>query len=196
MLGLIAHVNRFFRSIGCYGFYLGFDTKEETSAKDGVCGFNADKQTCVLLADRGKLCRACHESGFDVMMILISFYMAFFGVVGMGTSCGFGTSLQGGRFGFMRNRMGRGFFLFFMGTLAVAQGANFLYTQSLTLGTLRVKLDTRKHMLDLSYLHCLGVGIVDCVVGFAMMFSYCFVKSGEAVVRVRNNGQQYQAIAG
>jgi hypothetical protein len=88
------------------------------------------------------------------MLVLTSFYMAIFGFFGMLASCG--APVVKNRFGFLRNRCGRGFFLFFIGTLAVGQGLNFTYTENLTL----------------------AAGITSVILGFAQMISYSCVSSG------------------
>merc|ERR1719183_950136 len=61
------------------------------------------------------------------------------------------------RFAFLRNRFGRGFFLFFIGTLGIAQGLNFIYTEFLTL----------------------VVGGIDTALGLTLMFSYVCVSTGK-----------------
>jgi len=92
---------------------------------------------------------------FDPLLILISFYQVLLGLVGLLVSCGAQFVLA--RFGFLRNRFGRGFFLFFIGTLGIAEGLNSTYTMLLML----------------------VVGCIDTAVGFFLMFSYVCVSSGK-----------------
>jgi len=139
-------------SSGCFGFYLGFDTKVN-SAAPMVCQRLGD--SCEFKGSHEDMCNACHRTDFDPILILISFYQVMLGLVGLLVSCG--SAVVASRFGFLRNRFGRGFLLFFIGTLSIAQGLNFTYTMILTL----------------------VVGCIDTAVGFFMMISYVCVSSGK-----------------
>jgi hypothetical protein len=137
---------------------------------------------CVASSSHDKICQACHAQKFDFVLILTSFYQVVLGLVGLLVSCGSQVVLD--RFGFLRNRFGRGFFLFFIGTLGVAQGLDALYTMVLTL----------------------VVGSINTAIGFLVMCSYACVKSGDVYTRpptlagnsaplTLNNGDQRAAIA-
>lgn len=138
-------------SSGCFGFYLGFDTKDGDS-KELVCKRDGDQ--CAAVGSHEAVCNACHRTRFDFVLVVISFYQVLLGLIGLLVSCGSQVVMD--RFGFLRNRFGRGFFLFFIGTLGIAQGLNFMYTEYLTL----------------------VVGCIDALVGFSLMFSYVCVSSG------------------
>jgi hypothetical protein len=150
----------FIMSAGCFGFYLGFNTKYEKQSHDQVCGLTGkvENSTCGLNQVgqdfHKQVCSLCNEGSFDFLLILTSFYMAVFGFFGLFASCG--TPFIMNRFGFLKNRCGRGFFLFFIGSLAVAQGLNFTYTEYLTL----------------------AAGIAAMSLGFCQMISYSCVSSG------------------
>mmetsp|Transcript_38964 Transcript_38964/g.70334 ORF Transcript_38964/g.70334 Transcript_38964/m.70334 type:complete len:210 (+) Transcript_38964:56-685(+) len=137
-------------STGCYGFYLGFDTRD--AGEDLVCQREGDG--CGIIAGHAALCNACHRSRFDFIMILISFWMVIFGLVGL--LAAFGAPFIRGECGFLRSRMGRGFFMFFIGTLGFAQGIDFTYIESLTL----------------------AVGCTDMAQGILLMLSYFCVGKG------------------
>jgi len=141
-------------SSGCFGFYLGFDTKIGDS-EPLTCKKTGVNDTCSLNSGHDDICNACHRMHFDPLLILISFYQVVLGGVGLLVSCGSKYVLE--RFGFLRNRFGRGFLLFFIGTLAIAQGLNFTFTSILTL----------------------VVGSIDTGVGFSLMVSYVCVGSGK-----------------
>jgi len=158
-------------SSGCFGFYLGFDTKAGADKGDlfscksqharnvnsTKCDLTAPFVDCTSCGDKmhDTVCDACHKASFDPVLIVISFWEVLLGLVGLLVHCG--STLILDRFGFLRNRFGRGFFLFFIGTLAVAQGLNFTFTTYLPL----------------------VVGCIDTVVGICVMFSYVCVKSGD-----------------
>merc|ERR1711971_843819 len=115
-------------SSGCYGFYLGFDTKADST---GPLLCKRDGDQCAAIGGHDSICNECNRSRFDPVMVLISFWQVILGLVGLLVSCGSRLMLE--RFGFLRNRFGRGFFLFFIGSLGIAQGLNFTHTQVLTL---------------------------------------------------------------
>lgn len=147
-------------SIGCYGFYLGWDTKSRPQNDFDICAAPKDKngtiESCTPIKDDRTICNYCHERGFDPVMVLISFYMVIFGVVGLAAECKMSSTFK--RFGFLTSRLGRGLFLMFIGTLACAEGYTFFYTQKLTV----------------------VCGAVDIFVGFCCFSSYLCVKSGNA----------------
>eukprot|EP00928_Gymnodinium_smaydae_P099508 TRINITY_DN9517_c0_g1_i2.p1 TRINITY_DN9517_c0_g1~~TRINITY_DN9517_c0_g1_i2.p1 ORF type:complete len:206 (-),score=9.49 TRINITY_DN9517_c0_g1_i2:9-626(-) len=147
-------------SAGCYGFYLGFDTRETGGPL--VCQREGDG--CAALGGHKAVCDACHRSQFDFVQVLISFYMVVFGLMGLLFACG--APVVRDEFAFLRSRFGRGFFMFFIGTLAVAQGVNFTYVQSLTL----------------------AVGCVDTAVGAFLMLSYSCVSSGQLYAKQAGKG--------
>ena len=98
-------------SVGCYGFYLGFDTTPGASG-----GYSNDK--------------------FDGTMILISFYMVMFGLIGLLAECRMTRTFS--KFGFLASRFGRGVFYIFIGSFAVVQGEAFCvqeHGQCLTFAT-------------------------------------------------------------
>jgi len=142
-------------SSGCFGFYLGFDTKISAASDKPLTCQPTGNLTCGPPGSNDDICNACHRTRFDPVLILISFYQVLLGFVGLLVSCGSQWALD--RFGFLRNRFGRGFFLFFIGTLSIAQGLNFTYTMILTL----------------------VVGSIDTVVGFLLMISYVCVSTGK-----------------
>ena len=147
-------------SIGCYGFYLGWDTKSRPADDFKICSANRNKNgtidSCSPVSDDRTICDYCHEAGFDPVMILISFYMVVFGVIGLASECKISATFK--RFGFLTSRLGRGLFMMFIGTLACAEGYTFFYTQKLTV----------------------VCGAIDVFVGFCCFASYLCVKSGEA----------------
>lgn len=138
-------------SSGCFGFYLGFDTKD-SGVGPMLCKRDGDQ--CAVSGGHQAVCNECHRSRFDPVMVLVSFYQVVLGLVGLLVSCGSKVVID--RFGFLRNRFGRGFFLFFIGTFGIANGLNFTFTTPLTL----------------------IVGIIDTTVGAFLMLSYVCVSSG------------------
>merc|ERR1712232_1117566 len=123
------------------------------NAEPMVCQREGDG--CGVFGGHDSICDACHSSRFDFVLVLISFYMVVIGLVGLLTACG--SPLMRGEFGFVRSRFGRGFLMFFIGTLACAQGMNFTYVQYVTL----------------------VVGIIDTSIGALLMLSYLCVASGQ-----------------
>jgi hypothetical protein len=154
---------------GVYGCWLGFNTRAADHGTDAsVCQLVTlvgepaplGEARCKLTSDHGAVCAACHRAKTDAMLILISFYMAFFGLLGAAGSSGICD--VSGSFGFMRSRIGRGVLLVFVGSLAIAQGTNFLYTENFTL----------------------VVGCIDTFFGLLVVLSYCLVPSGVQYVPV------------
>ena len=126
----------FVMTVGCYGFYLGYDTKHNTDIA----------AACV----RGE-----HAKDFDIVMIMISLYMVILAFLAMLAECR--AAWVGKKFGFLASRGGRGFYMLFIGSLAVAEGVNFWYTQHLTF----------------------ACGVVYMLVGFLNIASYGCVSSGD-----------------
>jgi hypothetical protein len=166
-------------SAGVYGCWLGYNTRAADHGKDAsVCQLVTlgepaplDEARCKLTSDHGAVCAACHRAKTDAMLILISFYMAFFGLLGAAGSSGICD--VSGSFGFMRSRIGRGVLLIFVGSLAIAQGTNFLYTENFTL----------------------VVGCIDTFFGLLVLLSYCLVPSGVQYVPVSPSAAEAPAPA-
>lgn len=125
----------------------------DKGAHGDVCAMNND--TCSVTGHHRAICDACHRSSVDIVMILVSVYMILFGFIGMAGSCGYYLK---DNFGFLKSQFGRGFFIFFIGTLAVAQGVNFEYSEKYTM----------------------TIGIIDTLLGFVIMVSYfCLVTDAD-----------------
>ena len=86
---------------------------------------------------------------------MISLYMVILAFLAMLAECR--ASWVGRKFGFLASRGGRGIYMLFIGSLAVAEGVNFWYTQHLTFAS----------------------GIVYMVLGVLNIASYMCVSSGD-----------------
>jgi hypothetical protein len=167
-------------SAGVYGCWLGYNTRAADHGTDAsVCQLVTRDETallgearCKLTSDHGAVCAACHRAKTDAMLILISFYMTLFGLLGAVSSSG--VCDVSGSFGFLRSRIGRGVLLVFVGSLAIAQGTNFLYTENFTL----------------------VVGCIDTFFGLLVLLSYCLVPSGVQYVPVSPSGPADAATPG
>jgi len=127
---------------------------------------------CGIIAGHEAICDACHRSRFDFVMILVSFWMVVFGLVGL--LAAFGAPFIRGECGFLRSRMGRGFFMFFIGTLGFAQGMDFTYVEPLTL----------------------IVGSIDMAHGILLMMSYTCVAKGNQSLSVAKPSNVLSVAAG
>ena len=134
IFSFVSHI--FIMSVGCYGFYLGYDTKHNLDIANA----------CVA---------GVHARDFDIVMIMISLYMIILAFIACLAECR--AAWVGKKFGFLASRGGRGFFMLFIGSLAVAEGVNFWYTQHLTFAS----------------------GVVYMLVGFLNIASYACVSSGD-----------------
>ena len=120
-------------SIGSYGFYLGFNTRPGDT--------RVPKQR------------------FDSVMILISFYMVLFGILGLLAEMKMASAF--GKFGFLASRFGRGSLYVFIGSFAVVEGHTFCF-------------DDKGQCLTFSS------GVVACTAGALYILSYCLVGTGKA----------------
>ena len=116
-----------------------------------------------------------YQQQIDLVMVLISFWMIIFGIIGVMAECKADMWRQ---LGFLASRFGRGCFYLFVGSLSLVEGMQiscigFYDTKACT------TVETEQTKIDREKLHFTS-GIVSIIVAFLLFGSYALVKSGSA----------------
>ena len=109
-------------------------------------------------------------------MVLISFYMLVFGLIGIMAECK--AEIMFHKLGFLASRFGRGCFYLFVSTLALVEGM-----QISCLGVYNTKAcnkaGSQKDRINREGLH-FAAGILGVIVSVLLFTSYSCVKTGQA----------------
>ena len=124
-------------SLGSFGFYFGWNTNRSASQPHSEHG------------------------DFQITIVCISFYMVFFGIIGIMAECKASHAFK--KFAFLASRLGRGLFLFFVGSIASCMGWHIA-----------------SELTEPKDYKIFAVGVIDLLVGIFSCLSYCCIRSGQA----------------